>query len=239
VGLRSLAELIDVDRPAWPVVMGLVASATVDVQVLDLPSPRNGQDTLVNLQVTAGSFLGAIALHCGGLLIDHGWLRLLGGGTSGLPDLASANGLPAPDLQPPGHLVVGYDVLGGSFAVNGGDLPGRSGEICYFGPDTLDWAPLGLSGHSALLQWALAGGLAETFADLRWKGWHDESASGPGHGIRVYPPLWSEQARPLENTTRRRASLAELVRFHQDQAHQFAELPDGSPVSIRVKDQPR
>ncbi len=39
---------------------------------------------------------------------------------------------------PPGCLVVGHDVVGGTFAINGGALPCDLGEVCYFGPDT--WA---------------------------------------------------------------------------------------------------
>jgi hypothetical protein len=57
--------------------------------------------------------LGAVALNCGGLLIDHGWLRILGGGGRGLPDLATVNGLgdPANTPGPPPYLTVAFDEL--------------------------------------------------------------------------------------------------------------------------------
>ena len=52
-------------------------------------------------------------------------MRLLGGG-AGLPDLAAANDLGPPGASgPPPWLTVGFDVLGGRFAVSGGGLPGR------------------------------------------------------------------------------------------------------------------
>ena len=71
-------------------------------------------------------------------MVDDGWLRILGGRTDQLVDLATINGLDDPNEQvgPRGHLVVGQDVLGGYFAINGGDLPADPGEIAYWGPDT-------------------------------------------------------------------------------------------------------
>jgi hypothetical protein len=44
-----------------------------------------GERALVGLQVTSQSPLGAIALETGGLLVDHGWIRVLGGGSPRLP----------------------------------------------------------------------------------------------------------------------------------------------------------
>src|SRR4051794_4071605 len=45
------------------------------------------------------------------MLLDHGWLRLLGGGSEGLPSLAEANALgePTADGRRPGILVVGFE----------------------------------------------------------------------------------------------------------------------------------
>jgi hypothetical protein len=90
-----------------------------------LPVKRQmGMKVLFRLQVTARSPLGALALNCGGVVVDHGWLRLLGGGHGALADLASANRLDDPDQAsaPSERLTVAYDVLGGEFAVDGGGL---------------------------------------------------------------------------------------------------------------------
>jgi Protein of unknown function DUF2625 len=43
----------------------------------------------------------------------------------------------------PGSLVVAEDVLGGRFAVDGGELGVEPGTVCYFGPDSLSWVDLG------------------------------------------------------------------------------------------------
>jgi hypothetical protein len=146
---RPISDLLAVDDPAWPHLRDLLERATVPVTVLPV-EPQAGADVLYRLQVTARSWLGAFALHTGAVLVDHGWLRMLGGGTTDLPDLASTG--------EPGFLVIALDVLGGRFAINGGALPGSSNEICYFAPDTLRWRPLGCA-HAAFISSALGGGL--------------------------------------------------------------------------------
>ena len=78
--------------------------------------PHEATTALFRLQVTTHSTLGALAANCGAVLVDGGWLRLLGSGVEGLPSLPEANGLgePGETSGPLGHLVVGYDVLGAS-----------------------------------------------------------------------------------------------------------------------------
>jgi hypothetical protein len=238
--IRSYQELSAVSDPAWRHVQRLIAEAAVPVRVMPPRDPDEATAALFRLQVTTQSTLGALAANCGAILVDGGWLRLLGSGLDGLPSLPEANGLgePGETSSPPGHLVVGYDVLGGAFAVNGGGLPAEPGEICYFGPDTLSWTPIGIPGPSALLRWALAGGLAETFADLRWAGWeHEVPALTAGEGITCFPPLWSAEAHSRTVEVRRSpASLTELLLLNQESATQLADLPEGGRVRIVVTD---
>ncbi|MFD4427974.1 DUF2625 family protein [Nocardia sp. NPDC058497] len=227
--IRSFQELAYVDDPAWPGLRDLLNSSSVPTTVLP-PSADQARNTLFRLQVTARSMLGALALNTGGLLVDHGWLRVLGGGCDGLPDLASVNrlGEPGQQAQPPSALVVAIDVLGGRFAVNGGTLPAEPGEVCYFGSDTLEWSAIG-GGHSAFVQWALGGGMAEFYDALRWPGWEEEVvALTPGQGLSVYPPLWSAEGRgDVAGTSRRSATLTELVAVHIDSAAQLGLTPGG------------
>jgi hypothetical protein len=86
---------------------------------------RLGESALYALQVSSRSPMGAIALETGGLLIDHGWIRVLGGGSAELPRTIHEWN----DLKPgqaarrvPGAILVADDVIGGLFAVNGGGL---------------------------------------------------------------------------------------------------------------------
>src|SRR5262249_8431763 len=70
---RSLKQLIAVEDPAWPMIRRWIADARHVVEVL--PAERTqAVDTLLALQVTTRSPLGALALETGGILVDHGWL---------------------------------------------------------------------------------------------------------------------------------------------------------------------
>ncbi|WP_406830506.1 DUF2625 family protein [Pedococcus sp. KACC 23699] len=102
--LRSAEELASVDEPAWPAIESLVRQSSPLARIL--PVDRvTGEASLHGLQVTAASALGALALNCGGLLVDGGWLRILGGGYLGLPSIAAANGLHGPTTaQPPSRI---------------------------------------------------------------------------------------------------------------------------------------
>lgn len=184
------------------------------------------------MQVTARSVLGALALHTGGLLVDEGWVRVFGGGPgrgTGLPSLAQVNRFPA-DFDPAWHpatgLVVGHDVVGGVFALNGGDpaaagRPGAPGQMTYFAPDTLAWEAMEL-GHSGWVAWLLSGRLKTFYDGLRWPGWREEAAAlDHSQGIAVYPFLRSEEARAhLAATTRRPVPMSEVLGCAADAARQ-------------------
>lgn len=229
--LKSLAELRDVEDPAWP----RLADAILDAPTATIVpvNAADGEACLVALQVTARSTLGALALNAGALLVDHGWLRILGAGAGGFPGLASANDLvAAAPRQAPPFLLVAFDVLGGRFAVDGGGLGGTPGEVRYWGPDTLDWTPLGL-GHSDFVCWALGDGVADFYADLRWDGWDNETAVvGLDQGLSIWPPLCSTESRPIAATTRRPVPWSELSDFLDDLS---AQLPEEGTVRLHFE----
>ena len=134
--MRPLSELINTDDPAWPEVQEWIAGATNAVEVLPV-TEADRDAALLAIQVTTRSPMGAIVYETGGLLIDHGWLRILGSGHSRLPrSLASWNEgrTMFGDERPPGYLLVADDVLGGFFAINGGSLGPEQGSVFYFAP---------------------------------------------------------------------------------------------------------
>lgn len=224
---RTEAELINVDDPAWPELAASIADAQLPVEVVPI-SDEQGRQVLYRLQVTARSTLGALALNCGGLLIDHGWLRVLGGGSQGLPDLAAVNKLDDPTQGPnsQGYMTVAYDVLGGQFAIDGGGLGIQPGQICYFAPDTLTWGGLGV-GHGSFVDWVLTDGPTQFYEDMRWDGWQDEVKKlTQSQGIAVYPPLWSAEGHSTDAASKRAISFDELLASHQDSAAQLASSPD-------------
>jgi hypothetical protein len=222
--VRELHELTAVEDPAWPHLAEMIAGSQVDVKVLP-GDPAECESTLVQLQVTTRSWLGAVAMSTGGLVADHGWVRIYGGSRapSGLPGLAQVNGFPArpdPDWRPAYGLVIAHDVLGGAYALNLAEpaawgRPGETGQVVYFAPDSMSWEPLG-AGHGAWLSWLMSGGLEQFYQGLRWPGWEAESAAlAPDQGISVLPPLWSAEARQdLAATSRRPVPMRELLGLH-------------------------
>lgn len=218
---RSAEELAAVDDPAWRVLSSMLESTTT-ARALEV-DPRRGRRVLASLQVTARSYLGALALNTGGILADHGWFRLLGGGNDLLDDLASVNHLDGGEGadEPPAFLVVGFDALGGRFAIDGGSLGVGPGEVCYFGPDTLSWGSLG-GGHADFVTAAITGALSQTFASLRWPGWQDEVASlRPDQGLSVYPPPFSVEGQDIAAASRRAVPVHELFYFYDECARQM------------------
>jgi hypothetical protein len=231
--MREIDELFDVDDPAWPLLLQELSGTDVPMEVLP-GDTEAGRASLLQLQVSARSHLGGFVLNSGGLLVDSGWLRIFGSpgdcDTERLPGLAEINAMPeafAPAWRPAAGLVVANDVLGGVFALNGGDAreagrPGEAGEVLYFAPDSLRWEALG-AGHSAWLSWILSGGLQGFYESLRWDGWRTEvSALNGRQGLSFFPSLWSAEARQdLGATSRRAVSMAELLGLSRDSCRQF------------------
>ncbi|MFF1649122.1 DUF2625 family protein [Streptomyces sp. NPDC058240] len=231
--MRELNQLIDVENPAWPDLRETLGAGPAHIEVLP-PDDRLGAAVLLQLQVTARSYLGAMVLHCGGLLVDGGWLRVFAspgsGAAHGVPGLAGVNQFPRdfdPDWRTGTGLVVAHDVLGGVFVLNGEDAaaagrPGAPGEMVYFAPDSLQWEPLGV-GHSTWLTWLASGALDDFYAGLRWPGWQDEVRALSGaQGLSLFPPLWSAEAREnISGTSRRAVPMRELLGIARESSRQF------------------
>lgn len=226
---RSADALRDTIDSAWPHIESLI-DATAEVRVL--PADVSRRDVALEaLQVTTRSSLGAIVGECGALLIDHGWLRILGAGADGLPGVHEANTLSG---TPPPSLDVAWDALGGRFAINGGGLDAQPGEVCYWGPDTLDWQAIG-SGHSAFVSWALSGGTSDFYESLRWEGWEPEvEALAPDQGLSLWPPPFTQEGRDPAHAARTAVPLSELHHFYVDMAGQVSGFPDQSSFTIEV-----
>ncbi|WP_233507896.1 DUF2625 family protein [Spongiactinospora gelatinilytica] len=223
-----LHELIDGNDPAWPLLQEEFATTSVPLQVF-AGDPEQGRSCLLQLQVSVESYLGALALHSGGLILDCGWLRVFGGssmtGVDALPSLAQINRFPAvfdPGWRPIDGLIVGQDILGGVFALNGHDpgaaeRPGAPGEVLYFAPESLEWEALEM-GYGTWVNWLLSGRLEGFYDGLRWPGWQAEaSVLTLAQGIAVHPFLWSKEAHTdLPSTSRRAVPMSELLRLNID-----------------------
>jgi len=233
---QTIEQLLAAGDPAWPGVARQLDSSSVMVQLLPVDR-ESARRTLHALQVTPRSVLGALALNCGGLLLDHGWLRVLGGGTGELPSLSVANGMiqPVQPEDPTSKLIIAFDVLGGSFAINGGELQGPVGEVFYFGPDTLEWSPIG-GGTSQFLAWATSDGLAPFYEALRWPEWELEvEPLPPDMGIAVFPFLYTAEGRDVASAKRSRVPFSELIRLQDEAKRSLIDSPDGTQFTVQVE----
>ena len=173
---------------AWPLVKRWIDQAANDVTTL-APDAAGGQRVLDALGVTERSVLGALAVHTGGLVIDHNWLRVLGG-----PALLDWQ------AELDDGLVVGHDAAGGFFAVGKED-----GEVRYLIPGGYEWLETEM-GHAAWVHWTLMGDIEGFYADMREDGWEEPTAAlghDEGHAASGPAPmreLWAAQrsrVRPL------------------------------------------
>ncbi len=236
--MRLLSELLSPGDEGWASFTTWATTSTRSVDVLPVDEARQAE-CLLRLQVTTRSVLGALAWHSGGVLLDHGWLRLLGGvSPRGLPDLVTASepcGAAAAS-EPPPFVVIAHDVLGGRFAVNGGGLPCEPGEVAYFGPDTLEWQGLS-QGNSDFVCWALTGDTEGFYGSLRWPGWEAEVQGVPTEsGLAVYPPLFLQRAlADLGGTSRRAVPWHEIIGMQEEMAAQLGAVPDGGKFVVSVE----
>ena len=219
---RSLEQLTAVADPAWDEVAAFLSEAAVDYTVV--PADLTVRSAaIVGLQVTAESFLGALAWNCGAISIDHNWIRVLGAGTGRLPGAMLGDFADHDRGRQFEGVIVAFDVLGGLFAIHGAGLDVARGEVLYFAPDTLDWTPLGF-GHRDLIYFFLAGGLEKFYADLRWSGWEDDTdALAADMGLAAYPPPSSAQGGTTMPVRRKPVPITELVGFQQDLAAQLSD----------------
>lgn len=201
--MRTLEELIDTEDAALPLVKEWAASASHPFEILE-PSEAASQRVLLALQVTTRSTMGAVAHDTGGLLIDHGWLRVLG---SGHPKLAR-NIVDWNEGRSSGFLLVADDVVGGFFALNGGGLGEDAGAMYYWAPETLGWESLEI-GYSDFLEWASTDRLQVFYADARWSGWQaDVQHVGADQCFSFFPFLWTKEG-SVQSSSRKAVSIAE------------------------------
>lgn len=217
---RSLSELTETEEPALPLIHDWIRNSPHPVELLPNEEKSRGA-TLCALQVTTRSPMGALAFETGGVLVDDGWIRILGGGCKRLQrTLASWNGYDSPPHRKAGALLVGDDAIGGFFAINGNSLPGPSGHVFYFAQDTLEWEDLDI-GFSAWLQWAFNADLAEFYEGLRWKTWRaDVKAVAADRAFNFVPPLFTkaEHDNSVNDRSRRDVPIEELWGLSQELA---------------------
>ncbi|WP_284044122.1 DUF2625 family protein [Actinoplanes sp. M2I2] len=231
-------DVVEDDQASWLALTDVLSRSFAAPRILPADHEK-ALASLRQLQVTATSPLGAIALNSGGILLYDGWLRIFGGSPcpeEGLPSIGQINNFPVPMDRmwtPTEGLIVAHDVLGGIFLLNGlrpgAGRPGVPGEVIYFDPSTLNWTRMRMS-HSEWLAWCVSGDLPHFYDGLLWPRWRDDvMALRADQGIVVSPSLWTgETAAAGGDVTRTVASMAEVLALQFDAAQRHGRRLDGA-----------
>ncbi|MFT3995201.1 MAG: DUF2625 domain-containing protein [Dysgonomonas sp.] len=210
--MQILQDLVNTNDPGWPIVKEWIDAAKNKVEILPCSRPR-AEIALVNTQVTTRSLMGAIIYETGGILIDRGWIRILGSGSKqmnrSLPEwnkgkTFSEYGAPAP------YLLIADDIIGGFYAINGGGLGADAGNIYYNSPDSLEWEALEID-YSQFLLFCFETDMNDFYSNLRWHGWKDEIMDvSPDYGYSFVPFLWTKEGSDINKVSRKVVPIGEL-----------------------------
>ncbi|MFW2177421.1 MULTISPECIES: DUF2625 domain-containing protein [unclassified Moraxella] len=209
--MMTLEDLVNHNDPAWHLVQEWQQQATNSIETLP-KNPQQAEQTLLAMQVTTRSTLGAIIYETGGILINHGWLRILGSGSERLNrSLDTWN----QQTQSDGFLLIADDVVGGYFAINGGALEGNLGDVFYFAPDTLAWESLNI-GYSDFIYWVFCGAIDQFYANFYWKNWQQDIANLTTDEVFSFMPfLWTAESKSIENVSKKVVPILEDFKFKQ------------------------
>lgn len=209
--MRPLNELINTTEPAWPMVQQWIAKAKNKITILPVDTAK-ANDALFHTQVTTRSPMGAIVHSTGGLLVDNGWIRILGSGhlqlNRSLPDWNKGKayddfGQPAP------FLLIADDAIGGFFILNGGSLGKDLGKVYYFSPDNLEYEPLDFT-YTDFLNFCFNNNLDSFYKGYRWKNWQaDVSALAGDKVFNCFPPLWTKEGKNINKVSRKAVPVEE------------------------------
>ncbi|MEK6494503.1 DUF2625 family protein [Myroides odoratimimus] len=216
--MKSLADLINTEEPGIALINEWLNDAVRPIALLPQYNKEIAEEALLQLQVTTRSPLGAIVYETGGLLIDNGWIRVLGGGTETLPSSYQWNKGKTIDQnnQSNGYYIVALDVLGGYFCINSGGLGEDIGKVYYFAPDTLDFESLDIS-YSDLIYFFIAGNVDQFYQDFRWNTWKEDIAQLPlDQALHIFPPLWTKEGKQIDSTSINPVAIEELYQINKD-----------------------
>lgn len=214
--MRKVEELINEADPGWPFVQEWIEGATNKVEILAV-DPEKATDALFKTQVTTRSPMGAIIYMTGGILIDDGWIRILGSGSPklnrSLPDWNKGKAFDNFG-DAPAFLIVADDIIGGSFAINSGGLGEDIGKIYYFAPDSLSFEALDVS-YSDFLTFCFNNDLDSFYRGFRWKDWRTEVSNASGdRAFNFIPCLWMAEGKDIEKNSRKLISAEELYQLN-------------------------
>ncbi len=221
--MKPLEELINKEEPGWALIEEWMRESKNEIEVLEKDAIK-ADSALFRTQVTTRSPMGAIIYETGGILVDNGWIRILGSGSNklrrNLPEWNKGKSFDEYGKVTP-FLLVADDAIGGFFALNGGEFGNQDiGKIYYFSPDNLEWEPLDI-GYSDFINWSFTDELDKFYESLRWNKWQEEIKNMEAdRAMNFYPFLWTKYD-DLEKLSRKDVPIEEMWSMQMDVRNQL------------------
>ena len=168
--------------------------------------------------------MGAIIYMTGGLLIDDGWIRVLGSGNTKLnrilPDWNKSKSFK--DFgEVPSFLLIADDAIGGFFLINGGALGKDLGKVYYFSPDNLKYESLNIT-YSDFLLFCFNNDLDKFYKGYRWSNWRDDVSKLDGNKVfSFFPFLWTKEGKDINKASRKEIPIDEQYNLNIEMRKQL------------------
>lgn len=216
--MQTVDQLINSKDPGWTVVKQWIDSAKNKVEVLPVDTLK-AKEALYKTQVTTRSIMGAIVYSTGGILIDNGWIRILGSGSAKmqrtLPDWNKGKAFKEFG-DPPAFFLVADDAAGGFFAINYGNFGSDIDSMYYLSPDDLKWEALGMN-YEDFIWYCFTGDLKKFYSGIRWSTWQKDIQNLKADEVfHFLPPLWSKEGKDVEKSFRKPVPAEEEFSYELD-----------------------
>ena len=221
--IRTLEELINISEPGWPFVQQMIDSAKNKIEVLPCDTSKRNL-ALYQLQVTSRTPMGAIIYNTGGILVDNGWIRILGSGSKkinrSVPDWNKGKTYNNfGDI--PRYYLIADDAIGGFFAVNNGFFGKALGKVFYLSADRLVWEPLNMT-YTDFLYFCFSDNLNNFYGNLRWPNWKKDAAKLKGDKVFNFNPyLWTKEGKNINKNKRKIIAIEEQFQFNMQSRKQL------------------
>lgn len=214
--MQNVDELINKTDPAWPLVKKWIDAAKNKVEILPVDSIK-AKDALYNAQISTYATLGSVIYNTGGIMVDNGWIRILGSGSERLnrsiPEWNKGKTIKEYGDKPD-YLLVADDAVGGFFAINYGAFGSDLKNVYYLAPNSLNWEPLG-AGYGEFILFCFDSDLSIFYKGLRWSSWNQFIANLDGSKSYSFRPyLWAKEGTDIEKCTRKLVTAEELFKFN-------------------------
>ncbi len=214
--VKTVDQLVNYANTGWKAIRKQIDTAINKVEIMPVDT-NQARDAVYEVQIGTESPLGTIIYMTGGILLEDGWIRLLGSGSNRLTRSISSwnKGKTFTEVgERPPYLLIADDALGGFFALNTGKLGNNIGKVYYLAPATLQWQALDMT-IPDFLHFCFDGDFEEFYKPYMSKNWHYEVTNLPADKCYNYtPPLWSKEGRKFTKSVRKYISIEEQYNYN-------------------------